>query len=500
MAIKPVAIPVSAEEVKLIQRRQAALVMQMNKIDEAVRSGKFSKAEGENRKMFLKSEVDDLNHLKSQRRAPASTPFRPAPKPSPPRAPAKKYTSPTASRGSTTVSRGTSARTPTVSKVKTGTKKITIKDIPSYIGRSYGTYLSDTDKKSAGGYFYSYKVPYRGSYKMAYYGPVKSDMKTISKFRSWCKMHLGKEYTTYKPYKPPITSAKTAAAAAKSAAQSTVDKVTSWFKSDKDSSTKSSMSKSSTARSTVDKNPHGMSYGTNAGVANKIRYAGFVRTRSGGARPIKVRSYYYGPKSASLRKSWETWNNIHVYGKTSPTTSRSTTTRRKTVKDNPYTYKRTSTGYGTYVSVEEKRKMLYRDGFKPKASGTIKYGRYHYGPTDGKEKEWLAWNKRYGISGLGGRDAALIHREKQQHRRRANRRRRAEQVVDPSTRARAHNLRNKAMAKKRVGAQINTSKPVPGGYAHGKAMKQPRLQNTEIAGIAGGFSKTRNSMQRLLRR
>jgi hypothetical protein len=56
------------------------------------------------------------------------------------------------------------------------------------------------------------------------------------------------------------------------------------------------------------------------------------------------------------------------------------------------------------------------------------------------------------------------------------------------------------MAKKRVGAQINTSKPVPGGYAHGKAMKQPRLQNTEIAGIAGGFSKTRNSMQRLLRR
>ena len=105
-----------------------------------------------------------------------------------------------------------------------------------------------------------------------------------------------------------------------------------------------------------------------------------------------------------------------------------------------------------------------------------------------------------GIAGLGGRDPGLIHREKKQHRRRANRRRRAEQVVDPSTRARAHNLRNKAMAKKRVGAQINTSKPVPGGYAHGKAMKQPRLQNTEIAGIAGGFSKTRNSMQRLLRR
>ena len=45
MAIKPVAIPVSAEEVKLIQRRQATLVMQMNKIDEAVRSGKYSKAE-----------------------------------------------------------------------------------------------------------------------------------------------------------------------------------------------------------------------------------------------------------------------------------------------------------------------------------------------------------------------------------------------------------------------------------------------------------------------
>ena len=45
MAIKPVAIPVSASEVKLIQRRQATLVMQMNKIDEAVRSRKYSKAE-----------------------------------------------------------------------------------------------------------------------------------------------------------------------------------------------------------------------------------------------------------------------------------------------------------------------------------------------------------------------------------------------------------------------------------------------------------------------
>ena len=494
MAIKPVAIPVSAEEVKLIQRRQATLVMQMNKIDEAVRSGKYSKSEGENRKMFLKSEIDDLNYLKSQRRAPASTPFRPAPKPSPPRAPAKKYTAPTASRGSTTVSRGTSARTTSVPKIQTGAKKVTIKDIPSYIGRSYGTHLSDTDKKSAGGYFYGYKVPYRGSYKTAYYGPSKSDTMTIRKFRSWCKMHLGKEYTTYQPYKPPITSAKTAAAAAKSAAQSTVDKVTAFFKSDKDSSTKSSMSKSSTARSTVDKNPHGMPYGTGA------KYLYYTRVKSGKAKPIKVGNQYYGPKSASLDKAWDTWNNIHVYGRTTSTTSRSTTTRRKTVKDNPYTYNRTSYGYGTSVSAYERYKMSYPDGIKRRFPTAIKYGSNYYGPTDGKEKSWLAWNKANGISGLGGRDPGLIHREKKQHRRRANRRRKAEQVVDPSTRARARNLRNKAMAKKRVGAQINTSKPVPGGYAHGKAMKQPRLQNTEIAGIAGGFSKTRNSMQRLLRR
>ena len=73
-------------------------------------------------------------------------------------------------------------------------------------------------------------------------------------------------------------------------------------------------------------------------------------------------------------------------------------------------------------------------------------------------------------------------------------------MIDPATRNRAANLRNQSMAKKRVGANIDTSKPVPGGYANGKAMKAPRLQNTEIAGIAGGVSRTRNSMQRVLRR
>ena len=150
MAIKPVAIPVSASEVKLIQRRQATLVMQMNKIDEAVRSGKYSKAEGENRKMFLKSEVADLDYLKSQRRAPPSAPFRPAPKPSPPRSTtgqSSKYNS-TATSGQTKVGKGTNAYATNTKPVNTGTaKKLTIRDIPKHIGKSYGSIISDADAK-----------------------------------------------------------------------------------------------------------------------------------------------------------------------------------------------------------------------------------------------------------------------------------------------------------------------------------------------------------------
>ena len=95
--VRPVSLPISSEEVTFIQRRQAELSRQINLVDQKVRSGVYSKSQGVNRKMFLKSEVDDLEYLKRSRRAPGSTPFTPFKLPQAPRASgqANKYQSTT---------------------------------------------------------------------------------------------------------------------------------------------------------------------------------------------------------------------------------------------------------------------------------------------------------------------------------------------------------------------------------------------------------------------
>jgi hypothetical protein len=470
----PVSLPISAEEVKFIQRRQGQLTRNMQLIDQQVRSGQLSRNEGENRKMFLKGEVASLERTKRSRRPPSSVSWQPAPRA--PRAPSratsqsKKYT-PSATRGSTTTSRGTSARTTTVPKINTGTaKKVTVRDIPKHIGRSYGSQLSDTDKKSSGGYFYGYNFTSGSRKYTIYYGAVNGSTRAITDFRSWCRIHLGKEYTTYQPYKSPAKKATSV--------------VTSLLKKATGGSTKKTPTVSKTAstpRKSVKENTYGRSYGTSVSAYEKTVYAG-------GATPIKSGSYYYGPKYATMRKSWEAWNNKYVYGKAPSTSTKTTTSRttiakpapKKTVNQNPY-----GKSYGTSMSYMEK----VATGGKYK-----KYGSSYYGPKlPTYVTKWKAWNSQYGISGFAG-----PHHHQHNHRRKQPRR--GGPVIDPATRNRAANLRTQSMAKKRVGANIDTSKPVPGGYANGKAMKAPRLQNTEIAGIAGGFSRTRNSMQRLLRR
>ena len=651
MAIKPVAIPVSADEVKLIQRRQATLVMQMNKIDEAVRSGKYSKAEGENRKMFLKSEVADLDYLKSQRRAPPSAPFQPAPKPSPPRSTtgqSSKYNS-TATSGQTKVGKGTNAYSTNTKSVNTGkAKKLTIRDIPKDIGKNYGSKISASDAKSAGGYFYDIQIT-TGKYKYTvYYGAVNPSGEAVTKFREWNRIHLGKEYTKY--VRPPRTSTETKSQSATQKPKEPqyknpdginygtylnpleVSRTGGWYveyngsfygpkysasssrrkqyqdawkkwnsergirygKTTKPISVKktsTTSSQSTSSRKTIKDNPYGYDYGSyyskedralslNKAVKYESRYYGPKFTTKTNTIPFTGKKVTVKLPSPTNASKWASWNKANL-SSSSSSTSRSTSTSRssrpKTVKDNPYTYNRTSSGYGTYVSLEEKRKMLYRDGIKPKAPGTIKYGRYYYGPTDGKEKEWLAWNKTHGISGP---PSAMIHREKQQHRRRANRRRRAEQVVDPSTRARANEMRQTSMLRKRAGSRLDINRAggrkapnwksfatpqekqmiqqgltmvglteMPkltergnevlvqairtnrienpqkkmevgarrmnrvltelinnSGYFAVKYKAKvsptfpPQVQLSEMAGIAGGFSKTRNSMQRLLRK
>ena len=66
---------------------------------------------------------------------------------------------------------------PTQSLSHTGTaKKLTIRDIPKHIGKSYGSIISDADAKGIGGYFYAYTYTGRttGRKYTTYYGSVSN--------------------------------------------------------------------------------------------------------------------------------------------------------------------------------------------------------------------------------------------------------------------------------------------------------------------------------------
>jgi len=598
--VRPVALPISAQEVTFIQRRQAELSRQINIIDQKVRSGVYSKSQGVNRKMFLKSEIDELEYLKRSRRAPGSTPFTPFKLPQAPRAAgqAKKYQSTTSqSSGSTTVNSANKPYGTYTKPVTTGTKKTTIKDIPKHIGRSYGTALSVTDKKSSGGYFFSYKVAYtrwgKTTYKTAYYGPVNAKTTTIKDFRNWCKINLGKEYTHYEPYKVARPEPKGVVS--------------------------NNYTQNSIPRKSVKSNPYGKSYGPNVSTYER-------NVNAGRAKPIKYGSNYYGPKMATQRKAWEAWNNKYVYGK--PTSS---SVPKKTVKDNPYTFKRTSTGYGTSIESYEQSLMNY--SFKSgnttitRMPRAIKVGSYYYGPTHGQEKNWVAWMKAnkvpyesdskqttsptktvednphgqgygpnldmtelrltggvikrhngvvYGpksqskiglwrawntannIAGIEGRPVELIHRDAVKRRREATlirARRGARMDINKEVRGQRKTPNWKSIANDREKQMIQQAltmvglsempkltekgnrvlvrairtnrmknpqkKQEVGAKLMAKVMTElinnsgyfavkykakvsptfpPQVQLSEMAGIAGGFSKTRNSMQRLLRK
>lgn len=541
--VRPVSLPISSQEVTFIQRRQAELSRQINLVEQKVRSGVYSKGQGVNRKMFLKSEIDDLEYLKRSRRAPGSTPFTPFKLPQAPRATGQsnKYQpTTTQSDGSTTVNNANKPYGTTTKPVNTGKKKTTIHDMPSKYGRKYGSILSSSEKKMSGGYFYAYPVYSSKTRKMvnAYYGPVNAKTSTIQNFRNWCKINLGKEYTHYQPYKrTPISKPQS-------------------------KPLPTNYTQNSTPRKSVKSNPFGRSYGTSVSYVEKTAYAG-------GAKPIKYGSYYYGPKYATYRKSWEAWNNKYVYGKptssSAPTSSRPklTSAPKKTVKDNPYTYNRTSYGYGTTVSISERAKMSYTEKNKygipyPKQTKPIKDGRYYYGPTDKKEKSWLAWNKANGISGFEGRPVELIHKDAVKARREATlirARRGARMDINKQVRGQRKTPNWKSIAndqekrmvqqaltqvglsdmpkltekgnrvlvqairtnrienpqkRMEVGARkmsrILTDLINNSGYFSVKHKAKvspsfpPQVQLSEMAGIAGGFSKTRNSMQRLLRK
>jgi len=134
----------------------------------------------------------------------------------------------------------------------------------------------------------------------------------------------------------------------------------------------------------------------------------------------------------------------------------------KTIKDNPH-----GRSYGSTLASWEKSLS------KNKAK---KYGDTYYGPKfPTNAKKWEDWNTANGIAGFAGMPNHLIQ-------------------------SRSRALRDTALMRKRAGARINFDNPNTIRPHRSQASpRQVKRTPEQVSNLAGGLSKTRNSMQRLLK-
>lgn len=132
------------------------------------------------------------------------------------------------------------------------------------------------------------------------------------------------------------------------------------------------------------------------------------------------------------------------------------------VKDNPH-----GRSFGPTLSTGEK----FLSGNKAK-----KYGDTYYGPRAPQlANKWEDWNSANNIAGFAGMPNHLIQ-------------------------SRSRALRDTALMRKRVGARINFDNPnMIRPHRSQASPRQVKRTPEAVSSLAGGLSKTRNSMQRLLK-
>ena len=100
----------------------------------------------------------------------------------------------------------------------------------------------------------------------------------------------------------------------------------------------------------------------------------------------------------------------------------------------------------------------------------------YYGPKSMTSADnWEDWNAENGIAGFAGMPNHLIQ-------------------------SRSRALRDTALMRKRAGARINLHNPsLFGSHQSQASPRQVKRTPEPVSNLAGGLSKTRNSMQRLLK-
>ena len=146
---------------------------------------------------------------------------------------------------------------------------------------------------------------------------------------------------------------------------------------------------------------------------------------------------------------------------------------RKTVKDNPHSF-----DYGPSYSVAERGQSFNAaKKYKGRYYGP-KYKKTTFGlkrPSTANKKKWDDWNKANNIAGFAGMPNYLV-----------------------AQRARAN--RETALMRKRMGARVNLDNPNMNMTNRSQdSPRQVTRPQESVSNLAGGLTKTRNSMQRLLK-
>lgn len=168
-------------------------------------------------------------------------------------------------------------------------------------------------------------------------------------------------------------------------------------------------------------------------------------------------SSFFKPKSSSSSSSPMTVNEMS-YDDSPPLEQIS----HQRIKHNPH-----GRSFGPKLTIAEK----FISGNKAK-----KYGNTYYGPRAPQvANKWEDWNSANGIAGFAGMPNHLIQ-------------------------SRSRALRDTALMRKRAGARINFDNPnMIRPHRSQASPRQVKRTPEPVSSLAGGLSKTRNSMQRLLK-
>ena len=316
--VLPVNLPATESEIRLVQSRQNKLARDINRINTQIRNNQISASQGKRRILFKKAEIDQLEHYKRSRRTPTGR-LSPPPRTAAPvrskKGPSNKY-NPAASDKvpGATGPADFSVPQPKYKRSNPNTRN------QQMIENDRAGMTSKSNQRPSGSrppqQTRDISVNSRGLREADYYNRLVSNYKArtgrsppsqaLRQYRTgasvmWKRSAPLPNKATPRPPSP-SQRAKDAASQAKETGGGLLNKV-------KDAVSKSSSRSTSrpAPKKTLKDNPHGMRYGTSYSRAEKVRSGGKAK---------KYNGVYYGPSNPSPYKvgAWIKWNNENLSG------------------------------------------------------------------------------------------------------------------------------------------------------------------------------------------